>query len=113
LGLAPVFLLTSIWGLLAILSSVLGLQSLVEIISLIIPILIALSVLFFFVFRASLLIRRCHDLGRTGWFSLWGWVPYINFIFALYFLFAKGNPDVNKYGDVPTKRKFFKDIFNY
>ena len=46
-------------------------------------------------------VRRLHDLNKSGWFSLVSFIPYVNFIFALYVLLAKGTDGVNKYGRDP------------
>lgn len=35
-------------------------------------------------------IRRLHDLGRSGWWSLLMFVPLVNFVSLIYLLFAKG-----------------------
>ena len=48
-----------------------------------------------------LMIRRLHDLNRSGWFFLVGLVPLINFIFGLYLLFAKGTEGQNRFGADP------------
>ena len=37
-------------------------------------------------------IRRCHDLGQSGWLTLLTFVPCVNFGFLLYLLFAPGKP---------------------
>lgn len=42
---------------------------------------------------------RLHDLGHTGWFSLFLTVPVLGLIFFLYLCIAKGDPATNKYGE--------------
>jgi uncharacterized membrane protein YhaH (DUF805 family) len=43
-------------------------------------------------------IKRCHDRGHSGWLSLIGFVPFVNFALGIYLLFAKGSQAVNEYG---------------
>ncbi|WHR56626.1 DUF805 domain-containing protein [Acinetobacter haemolyticus] len=43
-------------------------------------------------------IRRLHDRNQTGWLSLLMLIPLINFLFFIYLICAKGNPDSNTYG---------------
>ena len=49
----------------------------------------------------SVIVRRLHDTGRSGW---WFWiaiVPVIGIFVLLYFLIISGNDDANEYGDNP------------
>lgn len=48
------------------------------------------------------IIRRLHDMNRTGWWSLLGLVPYVNGIFVLFLIFVPGTDGVNDYG-VPAR----------
>lgn len=46
-------------------------------------------------------VKRCHDLGKSGW---WYWlvcVPIVGLVFSLYLLFAKGTGQPNRYGLPP------------
>ena len=45
--------------------------------------------------------RRLHDLGVSGWWSLAVLVPFLNFIFGLYVLFAPGQEHANDHGPSP------------
>ena len=50
----------------------------------------------------GLLVRRLHDIGRSGW---WYWivlVPCAGFIVLIVFLAQDGEPYPNQYGEVPT-----------
>ena len=48
-------------------------------------------------------IRRLHDLDRSGWWMLIGFVPYVNFVFSLYIVFVKGTDGYNRYGADPLR----------
>ena len=50
-----------------------------------------------------LVIQRCHDLDKTGWFFLLGYVPFVGIFFALYILFAPGTYGPNRYGPDPLE----------
>ena len=53
-------------------------------------------------------IKRFHDVGRSGWYSLLFCVPFVNFLTFLYLLFKKGTKDPNRLGPPPSS-KAFKD----
>lgn len=61
-----------------------------------IPILIAAMV-----GNWMILIRRLHDLDKSGWWSLVYFIPYVNIIFSLYVLFFKGTEGPNRFGPDP------------
>lgn len=44
------------------------------------------------------IIRRLHDCNYSGWFSVLIFIPYLNVLFILYLVFAKGNVENNDYG---------------
>lgn len=113
----PFFVGVSAWGFVNIVSSSLGSvpstgTQLFN--NIIIPLFFAVSFIFFLVAHISVAVRRCHDIGYTGWISLCTYIPYIGFIFALIFLFKEGDKGANKYGNPPVSgRKFLADVFNY
>lgn len=49
----------------------------------------------------ALLVRRVHDTGHGGWWTVLMFVPVINLIAALYFLFKGSQPSPNIYGPNP------------
>lgn len=51
----------------------------------------------------SVTIRRLHDLNRSGWFILIGFIPVVNFFYYIYVLFFKGTEGANKYGPDPLQ----------
>ncbi len=46
-------------------------------------------------------IRRCHDLGRSGFFLLWQLVPLLGIVAALFVIFARGDDMKNRFGPPP------------
>ena len=44
----------------------------------------------YFIAMILITLRRLKDLGKSGWYILWGLVPFANFIFGLWLLFAPG-----------------------
>ncbi|MDB4865607.1 DUF805 domain-containing protein [Euryarchaeota archaeon] len=61
-----------------------------------------LTMMVFFLPSLSLLIRRLHDLGRSGWWFLIAGVPCVGYIILFVFLIQDGQPHPNKHGEVPT-----------
>ena len=51
--------------------------------------------------NVMLMIRRLHDLGRSGYFALIAIIPLIGFIFSIYLFFAPGQVGWNQYGADP------------
>ncbi len=56
----------------------------------------------------SLSVRRAHDMNWSGWYVLFMLVPFVNFVFALIFLFKPGTAGANTYG-LPQGDRNFKD----
>ena len=52
---------------------------------------------------SSFIVRRCHDLNKSGYWGLLVLVPIVNFFFLLYLLFAKGTDGWNQYGPDPLE----------
>lgn len=48
-----------------------------------------------------LMIRRLHDLDKTGWFAVAAIIPVLGFILSIYLFCAKGTEGANKYGEDP------------
>lgn len=46
-------------------------------------------------------IRRLHDIGKSGWWILINFVPYVGGFVLLIFTLLDGNPGPNEYGENP------------
>lgn len=53
--------------------------------------------------NVMLIIRRIHDLGKSGWFALIVFVPIIGIIFSVYLFCAPGTVGWNEYGADPLE----------
>lgn len=54
--------------------------------------------------------KRLHDLGKSGWWQLLGYLfPFAQLFFLFYLIIWKGNDDLNKYGQIPDKKQNFID----
>lgn len=74
--------------------------------------LIFIIVIPLIVFGVSLYVRRLHDLGHSGFWTVLIMVPIIGFIFYFYTLFRKGQESTNKYGEKPLfTNDYLKNIF--
>lgn len=49
----------------------------------------------------ALQIKRWHDLDRSGWFTLLGFLPIVNLIYAVYVYCVKGTTGDNQFGKDP------------
>jgi len=67
---------------------------------------------YFVFFLYSLNVRRLHDIGYNGWWSLLLLVPIVGAFLFIYICVKKGIPITNEYGEVPQKRNFIKAVFN-
>jgi len=54
----------------------------------------------------SLGVRRCHDLDKSGFWLLLGFVPCINFFWTLYLLCKRGTIGPNQYGEDPVRNDY-------
>ncbi|MBU6496231.1 MAG: DUF805 domain-containing protein [Acidobacteria bacterium] len=48
-------------------------------------------------------VRRLHDTGRSGWWLLIGLIPAIGWIVLIVLFTVEGQPNSNRYGDVPAR----------
>lgn len=49
----------------------------------------------------ALAVRRLHDIGKSGWWLLVGFIPVVGFFVLLYFYILAGDAEANVFGDVP------------
>ena len=49
----------------------------------------------------AVLVRRLHDIGRSGWWALIGFVPIVGAIVLLVFTVSDSTPGENAYGPSP------------
>ena len=54
-------------------------------------------------------VRRLHDTGKSGWYYLFTFIPYIGGIILLVFMVIDGDKGPNKYGPDP-KAPEYEDI---
>ena len=55
-----------------------------------------------FIPSLALVVRRLHDINRSGWWILINVIPLIGLIVFLFFIFKKGDDTENLYGPNPT-----------
>ena len=48
------------------------------------------------------LVKRLHDLGKSGWWILIAFIPLLGIIVLLVFMVTEGEQLPNQYGEVPT-----------
>ena len=53
--------------------------------------------------NVMLIIRRIHDLGKSGYFALIAFIPVIGIIFSIYLFCAPGQVGWNQYGADPLE----------
>jgi uncharacterized membrane protein YhaH (DUF805 family) len=51
--------------------------------------------------NVMLIIRRLHDIGKSGWFTLLVFVPILGAIFSIALFFIPGQNGWNEYGADP------------
>lgn len=57
-------------------------------------------------------MKRSHDTDKSGWLILLGLIPVVNFVLALYMLFADGTVGPNRYGLDPKNRMPYNPSIN-
>ncbi len=48
-------------------------------------------------------VRRLHDIGKSGWRLLVGFIPIIGAIWLIVLWASEGQPDSNQYGEKPIE----------
>ncbi len=68
--------------------------------TLVLPSIYSLAIL---VPSLAAMVRRLHDIGKSGWNVLLSLIPLVGSIVLLVFLFQRGDQEDNKYGAVPNE----------
>ena len=58
----------------------------------------------------ALIIKRLHDVNKSGWLSLLSFIPLINLFLGLYLLFVKGTMGANQYGEDLLNQNLNKEV---
>ncbi|MDX3854858.1 DUF805 domain-containing protein [Streptomyces sp. AK02-01A] len=77
----------------AIIDSVIGLNSILSVIYTLAVLIPALAVT----------VRRLHDTGKSGWWILISLIPLVGSIILLVFLASAGQPNANAHGENPKQ----------
>ncbi|APO96913.1 DUF805 domain-containing protein [Xanthomonas vesicatoria] len=65
--------------------------------------IMAIFVLALIVPSIAVTVRRLHDQGKSGWFYLISFVPYVGGFIVLVFMCLEGTPGPNQYGESPKQ----------
>ncbi len=80
---------------------IIALQFLANIVGDIAALLLGIYALFVFIPGLSVLVRRLHDVGKSGWMILIALIPIIGGIWLLILTIRDSNPGDNVYGPNP------------
>ena len=73
-----------------------------------VPTLVGYLFVIFFIsillFNVSLFVRRWHDLGNTGLYIIFNFIPIISIFTVFYVIFKSGQKKQNQYGKVPQNK---------
>lgn len=62
--------------------------------------------LILFIPSLAVLVRRLHDIGKSGWMLLIAFIPLIGAFWLLFLLVSDSSPDENQYGKNPKETNF-------
>lgn len=74
-------------------------------ISVIFACLLIVYILGTFLPSLGITVRRLHDTGKSGWYYLFSFIPYIGGLILLVFMVIDGDKGPNKYGADPKAPK--------
>lgn len=66
-----------------------------------VPLFSFVAILGFVIPVIAVLVRRLHDIGKSGWWYFVGLVPFVGGIILIFFLARKGDEGWNDYGPDP------------
>lgn len=93
-----------IFGILAmIIDNLLGTTMVVQGTELLYGFFYLVYALFLLVPNLAVSVRRLHDVGKSGWFFLIGFIPFIGGFILLYFFILDSQPGSNKWGANPKE----------
>lgn len=72
---------------------------------------IVVIVLGLFIPSLAVSIRRLHDQGKSGWFYLISFIPYVGGIILLVLMCIAGDEGENEYGPDPKMPGYDEDVF--
>ena len=72
---------------------------------------IVVIVLGLFIPSLAVSIRRLHDQGKSGWFYLISFIPYVGGIILLVLMCIAGDEGENEYGPDPKLPGYDEDVF--
>jgi uncharacterized membrane protein YhaH (DUF805 family) len=61
-----------------------------------------------FIPSLAAVVRRLHDVGRSGWYYFIALIPIAGVIILIVWLFTEGNRGANEYGDDPKNPAAFE-----
>ena len=50
----------------------------------------------------AVIVKRCHDVGKSGWLSLLTLIPILGFVFFWWLGLSRGEPYANRHGTSPS-----------
>ena len=63
--------------------------------------------IFIFIPSLAVLVRRLHDIGKTGWFFLITLIPIAGAVWLLILLLTESDPGINRYGPCPKEMAYW------
>ncbi len=88
------FILTMLGALLGILSPTLAM---------IIYVAMGIGVLVLIIPGLAVTVRRLHDVGKSGWYILFSFIPVIGYMYVFYLTTLSGESGPNKFGEQPVE----------
>ena len=74
-------------------------------------IIIVVSLFWFLIL--SIVVKRFHDIGKSGVNTFWLLVGIVNIYFLIILFFQKSNVVENKYGQYVDRKTSFSNLFNF
>lgn len=71
-------------------------------------VLVIIISLFITIINLSNVVRRLHDINKSGWWTLVSMVPLVGAVVLLIYYFTDGTPGLNEYGPDPKQNNYRK-----